>query len=41
MEKLCGNKMCLYTCFSVVNNKEKIFEIKYDIEKYIWMLYKI
>lgn len=41
MEKLCGNKMWVYTCSAVINNVEKIFEIKYDIEGCSWMLYKI
>lgn len=41
MEKLCGNKMWVYTCSAVINNVEKIFEIKYDIEGCYWMLYKI
>ncbi len=41
MEKLCGNKMWVYTCSAVINNMEKIFEIKYDIEGCSWMLYKI
>lgn len=41
MEKLCGNKMWVYTCSAVINNMEKIFEIKYDIERCSWMLFKI
>lgn len=40
-EKLCGNKMWVYTCSSIINNMEKIFEIKYDIAKCSWILYKI
>lgn len=41
MEKLCGNKMWVYTCSAIINNMEKIFEIKYDIEGCSWILYKI
>lgn len=40
-EKLCGNKMWVYTCSAVIDNCERIFELKYDIEKCIWILFKI
>lgn len=41
LEKFCGNKMYVFTCSAFVNNIEKIFEVKYDIEKCKWILYKI
>lgn len=41
LEKLCGNKMWVFTCSAVIKNVEKIFEIKYDIEKSKWILFKI
>ena len=41
MEKFCGNKMMVFTCSAFINNTEKIFEIKYDVEKCRWMLFKI
>jgi hypothetical protein len=41
LQKLCGNKMWIYTCCGVVRNVEKIFEIIYDIEKCKWILFKI
>ena len=41
LEKFCGNNMMVFTCSSIVNNLEKIFEIKYDIEKCKWILFKI
>lgn len=41
LEALCGNKMLIFTCSAIVNNVEKIFEIKYDIEGHSWLLYKI
>ena len=40
-EKFCGNKMLVFTCISIINSSEKILEIKYDIEKCNWILYKI
>ena len=41
VEKLCGNKMWVFTCSAVIENIEKIFELKYDIERCSWILYKI
>lgn len=41
IEKLCGNKMLVYTCCGIVNGINKMFEIKYDIEQTKWMLFKI
>lgn len=40
-EKYCGNKMLVYTCSAVINNVEKVFEIKFDIEGHRWILFKI
>lgn len=41
LEKLCGNKMWVFTCSALIEDVEKIFEIKYDIERCIWILFKI
>ncbi len=41
MEKYAGNKMILYRCKSIVNNMEKEFELKYEIDTYKWFLYRI
>lgn len=41
LEKYCGNKVLVYTCSAVIDGIERIFEIKYDIEKCKWILYKI
>lgn len=41
MERFCGNKMLIFTCTSIINNLEKVLEIKYDVEKCNWILYKI
>ena len=41
MEKLCGNKMMVYTCCALIDGIDKIFEIKYDLAKMKWILFKI
>lgn len=41
IEKFCGNKMYVFTCSAVIKDIEKVFEIKYDVEKCTWILYKI
>ncbi|BCZ47233.1 hypothetical protein psyc5s11_33000 [Clostridium gelidum] len=41
LEKLCGNKMWVFTCSAVVDGVEKIFELKYDFEGCRWVLFKI
>ncbi|WP_026888862.1 hypothetical protein [Clostridium beijerinckii] len=41
LEKLCGNKMWVFTCSSIIGGIEKIFELKYDIEGCKWILFKI
>lgn len=40
-EKIAGNNMLIFTCSSVVNGIEKIYELKYDIDKFKWYLFKI
>lgn len=40
-EKLAGNIMEKFTCSSCINGIEKIFELKYDIKNYKWILFKI
>ncbi len=40
-EKLAGNKMLVYKCESIINNTQKIYEIKYEIDSCKWFLYKI
>lgn len=40
-EKLAGNKMILYTCESIINNMQKIYELKYEIDSCKWFLYKM
>lgn len=41
LEKLCGNKMIVFRCSAFINNMEKILEVKYDIEKCRWILFKM
>jgi len=40
-EKLAGNHMLVFTCQSVINNIEKIYEIKYELRTCKWYLYKM
>lgn len=40
-EKIAGNNMFIFTCSSVVNGIEKIYELKYDVDKCKWYLFKI
>ncbi|OPX46435.1 hypothetical protein CLHUN_02510 [Ruminiclostridium hungatei] len=40
-EKIAGNRMYLYKCQSVVDNTEKIYELKYEIASCKWFLYKM
>ena len=40
-EKLAGNRMLVFTCQSVINNIEKMYEIKYELSSCKWYLYKI
>jgi hypothetical protein len=40
-EKLAGNFMLVYKCQSIVNETERLFEIKYELGTCRWILYKI
>ena len=39
--KLAGINMLVFTCQSLINDKEKIYEIKYEIAAHRWILFKI
>lgn len=41
LEKLCGNRMWVFTCSAVIGDVEKVLELKYDLEKCSWILYKM
>lgn len=32
MEKLCDNKMLVFTCSAIIEDVEKVFELKYDVD---------
>ncbi len=40
-EKLAGSLMMIFRCQSTINNREKIYEIKYDLNSCKWILFKI
>lgn len=40
-EKLAGNLMLVFKCQSLIDNVQKQFEIKYELQTCKWMLYKI
>ncbi len=40
-EKFAGNRMILYRCESIINNTQKIFELKYEISTCKWFLFKM
>lgn len=35
------DKILIFKCSSVIGDREMMFEIKYDIEKFTWVLWKI
>lgn len=41
LEKIAGNLMYKFTCKSTINSIERIYELKYDIDKCKWILFKI
>jgi hypothetical protein len=40
-EKLAGNRMLVFTCQSVLNDMERIYELKYELSTCKWFLYKM
>lgn len=40
-EKIAGNRMLLYRCETIINNTQKIFELKYEIATCKWFLFKM
>ncbi|MEQ8155145.1 MAG: hypothetical protein ABRQ25_09730 [Clostridiaceae bacterium] len=40
-EKLAGNPMIIFRCQSLINNREVIYELKYEIKTCKWILFKI
>lgn len=41
IEKTAGNIMYKYICQSVIQNIERKYELKYEIDKSKWILFKI
>lgn len=40
-EKLAGNPMLVFRCQSLIDNVQKQFEIKYELQTCKWILFKI
>lgn len=40
-EKLAGNNMIIFKCQSVIDDVERLFEIKYELATCKWMLFKM
>lgn len=40
-EKLAGNRMLVFTCQSIINNIEKLYELKYELSSCKWFLFKM
>ena len=40
-EKLAGNEMLVFKCQSVINNTERLYEIKYELKTCKFILFKI
>jgi hypothetical protein len=40
-EKLAGNIMYVFKCQSIIEEFEKLYEIKYELNSCKWMLYKM
>lgn len=40
-EKFAGNNMLVYKCQSVINEVDRIYQIKYEISTCKWILFKI
>lgn len=40
-ERLVGNRMIVYRCQSVINNREIVYELKYDIGVCKWYIFKM
>lgn len=40
-EKIAGNRMLVFTVQSVIDDTERIYEMKYEIQTFRWYLYKL
>lgn len=41
LEKLAGNNMLVFRCQSLIDNIQRQFELKYELQTCKWILYKI
>lgn len=41
MEKFAGNNMMVFRCQSIIDGREKVYEIKYELNTMKWILFKI
>lgn len=40
-ERLVGNDMLVFKCQSIINNTQRIFELKYELRTCRWILFKM
>lgn len=40
-EKLAGNEMLVFKCQSVINNQQRVYEVKYELRTCKWILFKM
>lgn len=40
-ERIAGNYMLLYRCKSLIDDVEKIYELKYELSSCKWLLFKM
>jgi hypothetical protein len=40
-ERLAGNDMLVFKCQSVINNVQRVFELKYELSTCKWILFKM
>lgn len=40
-EKLAGNRMMVFTCRSIIEGMERIYQIKYELGTCRWFLFKM
>lgn len=40
-ERLVGNKMYVYRCEAMINDRHRLLELKYELDTCLWYLFKI
>lgn len=41
IEKFAGNNMYLYRCQSIINDHQRVYELKYEFKTCKWILFKM